>query len=425
MRFLCASNLRLGRRISGVPDHLNLDPARLSTSAVWRRVVEVAIAQDVDAVLLAGNVIDRENREFEPLGPLRQGVVALEQAGIPVIAVAGQQDFDTLPSVARSLGDAIDVLDSASWDRVVIDDMTIVGRSAAHASGETGLAASLPDTTGDTTLVMLPASLTGGDAPESVFQPVALADLASMPARIWVLGGQREPDLVEQDGTVVIEPGATCPLDPLETGPYGAWIVDTAHPAESRHLQLSPVRFESVDIDITGAGTLDEIEHRVVGSLHETLAQCASDDDLGQLLCVPCVVTLTGTTDHYPELPGLLREMAATLDIQRDGVAAAITEVEIDARPDIDLAPLLRRPDPVGELARLLTWLDGGEVERPDAHAALLQRTVTRLQGVHRARVFATVAGDPEPDADLARDILRRESWSVLDALIRQRGVEA
>jgi hypothetical protein len=82
------------------------------------------------------------------------------------------------------------------------------------------------------------------------------------------------------------------------------------------------------------------------------------------------------------------------------------------------------RPDPVGELARLLTSLDEEGSELAPAHEALLQRTATRLQGVHRARVFASVANDPEPGLEQARTALRREGWTVLDALIRQRGVE-
>lgn len=424
MRFLIASNLRLGRRIPGVPAHLNLDPARLSTAAAWNRLVDVAVSQDVDAVLLAGNVIDRENRGFEPLGPLEQGLATLERAGIPVVAVAGQQDFETLPAVAKRLGDAIDVLDADGWDRVAIDDVMILGRSAADAAGQADLPGALPDDMDASTIVMLPASLTSDHAADSTFQPVGQDDLTGTPVKLWILGGQREPGLIAHGATNVLEAGATCPLDPDETGPYGAWLVDAGHSAEHRHLPLSPVRFERIEIDITGAETLDDVENRVVEALHETLARSMSDDPLGQLLCVPCVITLTGNTSHTPELPELMEELAATLDIQREGVVVAITDVRIDARPNIALGPLLGRPDPVGELARLLIWLDGGAVERPDAHAALLQRTLTRLRGVHRARVFAAVANDPEPDADLARDILRRESWTALDALIRQRGVE-
>ena len=111
-------------------------------------------------------------------------------------------------------------------------------------------------------------------------------------------------------------------------------------------------------------------------------------------------------------------------DIQHEGVVAAITAVEIDTTPDIDLEPLLGRPDPVGELARLLRALDPDAGERAPAHDVLVQKAATRLQAVHRARVFASVASDPEPGPEMARALLRRESWNVLDALIRQRGVE-
>jgi hypothetical protein len=224
----------------------------------------------------------------------------------------------------------------------------------------------------------------------------------------------------------VIEAGAICPLDPNETGPHGVWIVDTASPAESRLLAISPVQFEDIDIDVSDTDSLEAIENAVVRALHDTLAGAVGEDTLGQLLCVPCAVHLTGTTNHHHELSELMRDLATTLDIQHQGVVAAITSVEIDTTPDIDLAPLLGRPDPVGELARLLTSLDddGDGNERSTAHDALIQRTFNRLQTVHRARVFATIANDPEPDTDAAQVILRRESWNVLDALIRQRGVE-
>jgi hypothetical protein len=60
----------------------------------------------------------------------------------------------------------------------------------------------------------------------------------------------------------------------------------------------------------------------------------------------------------------------------------------------------------------------------PAPYAELLRRTVTRLDGVHRSRVFAAVAGDPEPDLDAARELLRQEAWATLDALVRQRGID-
>lgn len=424
MRILCASNLHLGRRILGIPDHLNLDPARVSTSAVWDQMVDIAVAEKVDAVLLGGNVIDRENRQFEPLGPLERGITTLERHGIPVIAVAGNDDFDTLGPAARDIGeDAFDVLAADTWDRLAIQDVgSIVGRSIANASGSGDLLAGLPPHPAD--VLLLHGSLTDSHAPAHTLHPISTSMIEEPPFSLWILGHQREPDLMVVGDAVVIEPGAICPLDPTETGPHGAWIVDTNDAANGKLLALSPVQFEDIEIDVTGADTLEAIENTVVGALNETLARISGEDIRGQLLCVPCAVHLTGKSGHHHELPALMSDLASTLDIQQQGIVAAITTVEIDTRPDIDLAPLLGRPDPVGEIARLLTTLDDEEGEHPAAHDALVQRTLNRLQAVHRARVFATIANDPEPDIGFARDSLRRESWNVLDALIRQRGVE-
>lgn len=422
MRILCASNLHLGRRIPGIPAHLQLDPARLSTSAIWDRLVETAVDEKVDAVLLAGNVIDRENRQFEPLGPLERGITTLERNGIPVIAVAGNQDFDALGAVARTVGeDAFDVLADDAWDRLAIEGLgAITGRSAAGTTAGL-LPGELPP---PADVLVLPGSLVDDAAPAGAFMPVRAATIEQSGQRLWVLGHQREPDLVTLGGNVVIEPGATAPLDPGETGPHGAWLVDTDDPAAAQMLALSPVQFEDVDLDVSGTDSPEAIENAIIRALHETLDRAVGEDARGQLICVPCAIHLTGTTDHHHELPELLRELKDTLDIQHQGVVAAITSAEIDTRPDIDLAPLLGRPDPVGELARLLTALDDDDGERAPAQQALVQRTVNRLQAVHRARVFATVANDAEPDTGTAEALLRRESWNVLDALIRQRGVE-
>ncbi len=86
------------------------------------------------------------------------------------------------------------------------------------------------------------------------------------------------------------------------------------------------------------------------------------------------------------------------------------------------------RPDPVGEIARLLTALDAGDDENPvrlsPAQRDLLRRTMTRLRAAHRSRVFTAIGGDPEPALGAARTHLRREGWTLLDALIQQRGME-
>lgn len=431
MRLLCASNLHLGRRLAGLPDHAGLDPARLSAAATWSRLCHAALAHHADAVVLAGDIIDRENGLLEPAGALEHGLATLERAGIPVIAIAGDEDADALPrAVAMLEHPNLTLLDAR---RPVTDlhaggeRLTIIG--LAHhdiAQGQDPLAALPPVEAVDPTVVMLHASLTDGNAPPGTVHPVQLEALAASPTRTWILGAPREPDIIDPDDTTAIEPGAPFPVGPTETGPHGATLVDlfAEGGAVCELLPLSPVQFADIDLELAGTEDLDAIESAIVRALDAALADALTTDALQALAAVPCTLHLTGPTPHHHELPALLDELTQTLAVTHQGVTAILQAYEQDTRPPVVLEPLLGRPDPVGELARLLAALDEDGATTP-SQEALVQRATDRLVAVHRSRVFAGVAHDPAPDADTARTVLRREAWNVLDALVRQRGVQA
>jgi DNA repair exonuclease SbcCD nuclease subunit len=434
MRFLCASDLHLGRRVSGIPAHLSLDPARLATASVWDHLVDIAVAREVDAVLLAGNLIDRENRGFEPLGPIERGLTTLAHHGIPVYAVAGDEDFDVLRGLADedATGTFHLVGRDGQWSRDAItgkggEAVTLLGWGAAGQRAPGTPLVNMPAPTDEAdgpTVALVHGSLVADDA-RGAFAPVSADDLDEHHVDLWILGHGTRPEVEHIGEATVLQPGATCPLGPADVGARGAWIIEIAPgwTPECQPLAIAPVRFERIDVDVTGMDNPEQIENEVVRALHQALASAVADDPGGALVVVPCALRLTGTTSRHADVPALLRELARTLDIQHRGVIAAVAGVTVDTRPPIDLALLTGRPDPVGELARLLTALDGDAGLSP-SQEALLQRTATRLQGAHRARVFAAIASDPEPGLDDARAALRREGWTVLDALVRQRGVE-
>ena len=63
LELLYTGDLHLGRHPSRIPD--DLDGPELSPKAVWLSTVQEAIDRDVDAVVIAGDVVDQENRYFE------------------------------------------------------------------------------------------------------------------------------------------------------------------------------------------------------------------------------------------------------------------------------------------------------------------------------------------------------------------------
>lgn len=444
MKFLCASDLHLGRRPTGIPDHLGLDTARLATTTVWDALVELAIAERVEAVLLAGNTIDRENRLFEPIGPFERGLTELGQSEIPVYAIAGDHDFDVLRRIADTAGDGIFrvIGQDSHWEQVPLESgdgtsLTLVAWSAPAQSqvGNPLAGFSMPEHPDGPVIALLHASIVEGDPSPGDYAPVTRNDLGRWPVDLWIAGHGHTPLFDTDDVVPLLKPGSGSPLDRREHGPRGAWIVEveqteTERVVDARHVPLAPVRFSEVTIDVTDVSDLGEVETRVVRAVQDALTAATAEDAGGRLVCVGCILTVRGRTSVHAGIPELVDDLARTLDVQDRSVIAAIASVTIHTRPPIDLEPLVGRPDPAGEVARLLHSLDSGEIADGEldglsaAHQRLLRQTVTRLQAAHRARVFASIGGDPEPDLVTAAMHLRREGWTLLDALIDQRGME-
>ncbi len=395
MRFLTVNHLRLGQSPGGIPPHIATDPRRFSTRTAWTQAVEQAIQHEVHAVLLCGDVFAEHASVLEPWGPLVDGLSTLNQARIPVIAIASGE---FRPANLRHHAPDADVhwLDSRlDWDPPFLTSMEDLDGLAVHIIEGT-LAES-------------------SDSP--VENPIVLANI-DQPDSIWILTNSVQPDAMFGEQALVIEPGAASAISATETGRHGAWLIDT----DMRDAELIPVagiEFASIEIDVSDADDLDSLESIVASALVRVADDSRNDGSIASALLVEAV--LTGTTSLYPALKDTANELERLLVLEHNQVTIALSGIEIDATPTIELGPLLGRPDPVGELARLINALETGE-ELSDAQSRLLTATEQKLMTVNHARVFGAILDDT-PATD-AQTLLLRQSWATLDALVRQRGID-
>ena len=390
MRFLAINHPRLGASPSGIPDHVVTDRSAFSTRAAWFRAVETAIQQQVHAVFLTGEIIAKTNRSLEPFGPLVDGISQLQQAQIPVVVVAN--DAFT-PAIAKRFGllDAIEfVEDRLDWDPPIVTTTDAVNGRSVHI-----IAAQLAES---------------DDAP--VPDPISLNDI-DHPDSIWLLTSARQPDSMEGDHALVIEAGSLSPLSASETGDHGAWLVDT-DTREATLVPLANLEFASVAIEISSAGNLEDVE-RIIAQELVGLAEGSA------ATTIVVDATLTGATRLYPALADTATDLQQTLSIEHEGVLVVLSDISIDATPTIDLDPLLGRPDPVGEVARLIQALSTGD-ELTEAQAQLVTAVDQKLLAVSHARVFGSIIDTPaEADATV---LLQRQAWAALDTMVRQRGID-
>ena len=423
MKILCSGDLHLGRRSSRLPD--GADARAHSATAAWEALVELAIDQRVDLVALSGDVVDRDNRYFESFGPLERGVRRLGAAGIPTVAVAGNHDFDVLPKLAPSLGKSFRLIGAdGRWERVSIPRD---GRPALHVVGwsfpaehvaESPLAG-FPSFPADSVPVL---GLLHGDLDQAAsrYAPVGAGELRAAGASFWLLGHLHAPRLHSHPGAApLLYPGSPQALDPGERGAHGVWMLELAEGRAplARHVPLSTVRYDAVEVDVTGVTEHDELDRRVAEGVRAHV-QRVVEGGCGPLRHLSCRVRVTGRTTLHRSVEARLREHVALLDPGHGEVTGRVERLEVATTPAADLRELARASDAPGVLARFVLALDGGAVD--SAHERLLAELAARAADVRRARPYQPL-GDSPPTPGELRELARRQALLLIDQLVAQK----
>lgn len=421
-RLLVSGDLHLGRYPTRVPPG---DPA-LAVEAVVRSLVDQAIERRVDAVVLTGDVADASNKYFEAFGVLERALHRLVEAGVPVIAVAGNHDHDVLGSVADAVGPGVRVLGRGqTWEAAPIEKagreaVRVVGWSFAgpHVHGSPledfpGVAEGVP------TVGVVHADL---DAAGSPYAPVGLEALWAAGASAWLLGHVHAPRLEARDGRLVLYPGSPQPLDPGEPGAHGAWLVEVADDgsAAAEMLPLATVRYDGLEVDVSGASTETDVRERAAAALRDHAA--AVRDRAPAVRRAVVRLALVGRTEAYRAVERVAAELVESGEVAPGGLAVTVDRVDDRTRPALDLEALAAGSGPVATLAALALRLEAGVPSEADL--GLVRQAVEALQQARRARVFDPLARDgrfPEGlEAEAARR-LKRQTFRLLDEALDQR----
>lgn len=427
MKILCTADVHIGRRPSRLP--ASVDGAALSCARTWGALVGLALDEQVDLLLIAGDLVDQANRFYEAAGAVEAGVRSLAAAGIATIAVAGNHDHDTLPWIARAFApEQFRVLGAGGrWERhtVLVD-----GRPALHVDGWSFPAAAVTD---DPTRQhprwprdgVPVVGMVHGDLgqPVSRHAPLSLDSLRAAPVDFWLLGHVHRHARHAQPGVAtVLYPGSPQAMDPGEPGVHGAWLleIEGSGRMEVRQRPLATVRYETVEVPLDGVTEEGEVDRRVVDRVHELLRSL--EGEAGPLRYLSVRVRLVGRTPLHRRLERRSWEEVAELDARHGEVRGLVERVEVATRPERDLEALARGHDAPALLAALVR--DLGQEELPPAVAELVRRAQARADQVAAARQYLTLreTTGAAPEAAVRR-VLSEQALLLLDELLVQRGV--
>jgi DNA repair protein SbcD/Mre11 len=469
VKLLATSDLHLGRH-SSLP--FEESEADLTASAhTWHRIVDLAIREDVDAVLLAGDLVDQANRFYEAASTLEKGIRRMVDARIPVVMVSGNHDHEVLPEVVRRL--TVDSAGNGPGSIAGSDDATAdtaagsLAGTRAEPDGDPGSASLVhllgrngrwetrtitvrsgeqlqvtgwsfpeqqsrysrnpmdsfepPPQTGLLSVGLLHCDV---NQPDSVYAPVAADDFNGTGLDYWVLGHIHKKIKWRESAPEVFYPGAPHPFDAGERDAGSVYIIDTA--GSSSQVPVAPVRYLTLRYEVTDMPD-SQLRGDFLDRLRETAADPEVRNDVMRLLVLTVLCRGTASNiklfmdlqdDHHGEMISVGEDLRAVV---RKWVEEPVVET--------DLEKLAENSNPAGLLASWILHLDrkraaGSGEEYPDELRRLLDACREEYRTLAAHSVFKPVVDGgqvpPEPDDDMIETLFRSRAMTLLQTLITQ-----
>ncbi|WP_294643998.1 DNA repair exonuclease [uncultured Aureimonas sp.] len=318
-RFLHAADIHLDSPLHGLSRYegLPVDEIRSATRSAFDNMVQRALDEALDFVVIAGDLFDGDWKDMGTGLYFARAMGRLNQAGIPAFVLAGNHDAASVVSRTVPWPPNVRLFNSRRPETHRLPGLSVAvhGQSFATAAVTENLVLGYPLAEPHAfNIGMLHTALAGRRGHEN-YAPCSLEDLQARGYQYWALGHVHEFEVVCEDPHVVF-PGNVQGRTIRETGPKGAVIVtvEDGEVAGLERVELDVVRWTRVEVDCGGAAA-DAVADLVRAELHRAHGANAAG------LPLVARVTLVGETADA----GVLHDRAGPLRDEVRALAAGIS----------------------------------------------------------------------------------------------------
>lgn len=361
-RFIHAADIHIDSPLRGLElfDGAPVERLRNATREAFENLVSLAIDEQVDFVIIAGDLFDGPWRDMNTGIWTARQFRRLEAAGIPACLLRGNHDAEsrvrkgiTWPPNVHQFG--VETPESISGKDLGLDDsirVALHGQGFATADVQEDLAAGYPEAEpGCFNIGVLHTSLTGSPAHDR-YAATSVDVLRTRGYDYWALGHiHQRSDPPECDSPYVAFSGNTQGRHVRETGAKGCLIVSV----ESGHLEsvdfraTDTVRWHRTTVELAKDDGTGELNQKV----RDALQTCLDDSD-GRFAAVR--LEISGACSAHNELSQSTRRTEILSNIRM--LAAEwddevwIEKIKLNTSTPLDVDQLRRGQDLLGELLR-------------------------------------------------------------------------
>ena len=301
MKFIHAADIHLDSALKGLQRYEGAPEFEVAgaTREALRNLVQAAIREQVDFVLLAGDIYDRDWKDYNTGLFFTQQMARLEVAGIRVIAITGNHDAVSQITRALRLPGNVAYLSHDRSQTITIPEVRVAihGRGYATRWVSENLVPHYPDpVSGYFNIGLLHTSADGKATEHETYAPCTVADLEAKGYDYWALGHVHQRAVLNERPYVLFA-GCSQGRQIRETGSHGCTLVEVIDNdiASVSEIELDVVRWYRCELDATG---LDSAQ-AVVDAVAEDLARQVETAG-GRVLAAR--VRISGRTAAHAEL---------------------------------------------------------------------------------------------------------------------------
>ena len=354
-RFLHAADIHLDSPLTGLANIEGRVAERIRTAprAAFEALVEQAIRDQVDFLVIAGDLYDGTWRDYKTGLFFAEQMGRLNQASIPVFVLHGNHDAESQITRPLALPNNVRVFGTRKAQTFQLDKLNVAlhGQSFREKAVTDNLALDYPAPVKDAFNIGVLHTALGGMGNHANYAPCSLQDLVAKEYGYWALGHVHQRQVLNELPHVVF-PGNLQGRHVRETGSKGACLitVEMGEVVDVAALSFDVVRWAVLDVDVAAAGSIVD----VVDLMREALEQGAAGAD-GRLLAARIV--LQGRTELHSQFVTDVKNLTAEARAAALGVGDEVAWVErvaVRTTPVSDAAALAAREDTLGDLHRML-----------------------------------------------------------------------
>ena len=344
-RFIHAADPHLDSPLQGLEAHEGapIEVLRGATRRAFENLVNLAIGEKVDFVVIAGDLYDGDWKDYNTGLFFRAQMVRLQREAIPVYLIAGNHDAESVITKRLRLPENVHEFSTRSAETKQVPNQSVVihGRGFPNRAVPENLVIDYPAAVpGKFNLGVLHTSLVG-KLGHDTYSPCSEADLREKGYGYWALGHIHQPEVISKNPWIVF--AGNCQGRHIkETGPRGCRLVTVNNALEVEGAEwrsLDVVRWEELSVDFTGVKS----ETDALGRVGVAMANAVKAAE-GRL--VASRIILTGTTSLHGSLHREDQHWRAQLlaCAQDQGAESIwIERIKLATTPVYDIAQLAER----------------------------------------------------------------------------------